>query len=276
MKLVMTLLVRDEADILAANLDYHLQRGVDFVIATDNRSEDATRDILEGYRHQGVLHYLYEGDDDYAQHRWVTRMARLAASEFGADWVINNDADEFWWPEQGDLKQVLAAMPAEIKAIGAPRSNFLPRPLLPGEFFAEHMTVREATSRNAVGAPLPPKVCHRAYPDIEVEQGNHAVSRHGRSLPVAPAPMTIFHFPLRGYAQFANKIAKGGAAYARNTYLPPEVGITWRRLYETWQKGELEAYYRAQVPGEAEIEQGIREGRLLREERLKDFFASLG
>jgi hypothetical protein len=38
MKLVMTLLVRDEQDILADNLDFHLAQGVDEVIVTDNGS----------------------------------------------------------------------------------------------------------------------------------------------------------------------------------------------------------------------------------------------
>ena len=49
MKLVMTLLVRDEADIVDAQIAYHLDAGVDFVVATDNRSEDATTEILERY-----------------------------------------------------------------------------------------------------------------------------------------------------------------------------------------------------------------------------------
>ena len=38
MKLVMTLLVRDEDDIIASNIDFHLNRGVDFIIAMDNLS----------------------------------------------------------------------------------------------------------------------------------------------------------------------------------------------------------------------------------------------
>jgi hypothetical protein len=44
-------------------------------------------------------------------------MARLACTEFAADWVINNDADEFWWPERGDLKQVLGAVPPSCDAV---------------------------------------------------------------------------------------------------------------------------------------------------------------
>ena len=49
MKLVMTLLVRDEADIVDAQIAFHLDAGVDFVVATDNRSEDGTTAILERY-----------------------------------------------------------------------------------------------------------------------------------------------------------------------------------------------------------------------------------
>ena len=54
MKLVMTLLVRDEADIVDAQIAFHLDAGVDFVVATDNRSEDGTTEILERYAREGI------------------------------------------------------------------------------------------------------------------------------------------------------------------------------------------------------------------------------
>ena len=38
MKLVQTLVVRDEVDIVDAQIAYHLNAGVDFVIATDHES----------------------------------------------------------------------------------------------------------------------------------------------------------------------------------------------------------------------------------------------
>jgi hypothetical protein len=85
----------------------------------------------------------------------------------------------------------------------------------------------------------------------------------------------ILHFPMRSYRQFANKIIKGGAAYGRNTYLPWAVGATWRRLYEIWQFGELEGYYRASVADDEAVERGLKEGRLVRDERVKDALARL-
>ncbi len=275
MKLIMTLLVRDEEDIIASNIDYHLHNGIDFIIATDNLSTDRTADILKSYEKRGLLYCIHENEDDYTQHAWVTRMARLACTEFGADWIINNDADEFWWPHHGNLKTILEEVESSTSAVSAERSNFLPRPVSSESFFADILTIREQNSLNALGTPLPPKVCHRAYADIEVAQGNHSVARNGIELATVRVPITILHFPLRSYKQFANKIAKGGAAYARNRYLPAGIGITWRYLHQLWEQGELEAYYNSQVLNDAAIDRGLKEGTLIQDERLKMFFSGL-
>ena len=47
---------------------------------------------------------------------------------------------------------------------------------------------------------------------------------------------------MRTYAQFENKIVKGGRAYARNRS-SQHTGRTWRRLYELWEQGELRRHY---------------------------------
>ena len=49
----MTLLLRDEEDIVRENLDFHLAQGVDRVIVTDNGSEDRTLEILRSTRRGG-------------------------------------------------------------------------------------------------------------------------------------------------------------------------------------------------------------------------------
>lgn len=275
MKLVMTLLVRDEEDIISANIEYHLARGVDFFVVTDNLSEDHTPEILEHYRGMGVLHRITETDDSFAQHEWVTRMARMAHAEFGADWVIESDADEFWWPEKAsDLKAALQAVPVEAAAVRAERHNFVPRPRT-ANGFVNTMIVREARSVNALGAPLPPKVCHRGFEDVAVEQGNHAVSRAGVRLETVSAAISILHFPLRTYRQFAHKIAVGGAAYERSPELKA-FGGTWRMLHEKLKRGELEEYYRSQELDDEAIERGLVEGRLEHDDRLRTFVQQHG
>lgn len=265
----MTLLVRDEEDILDANLRYHFAAGVDFVIATDNLSVDGTSEILAGYEREGRLLRLEAHDDIYDQSRWVTRMARLAATEHGADWVINSDADEFWWPESGNLTNVLESVPERHGAVSVTRTNFVPRPSSAEPFFRS-MTVRERTSLNALGQPLPGKACHRAYPDVLVEMGNHGAARTQQDLTTVNAALTIFHFPLRTYAQFENKIAKGGAALERNPAFPPNLVATWRMLYGLLLNGELESYYESLVLSDAAVASGLANGTLVRDERLLD------
>ena len=46
MTVVMTLVVCDEADIVDAQIAYHLNAGVDFVIASDHESRDGTTEKI--------------------------------------------------------------------------------------------------------------------------------------------------------------------------------------------------------------------------------------
>jgi glycosyltransferase involved in cell wall biosynthesis len=267
MKLVMTLLVRDEQDIVRENLDFHLAQGVDEVIVTDNGSQDATVEILREYESRGVVRLLLEPTDDYSQGRWVTRMARLAATG-GADWVINNDADEFWWPRAGSLRSIFEQLSDEIGLVVARRQNFVPRPE-DGRPFWERMTLRERESLNPLGKPLPPKLAHRAHPEIAVAQGNHKVEGAQLGERLDDGSIEILHFPMRTYGQFENKIVKGGRAYGRNRELPQRTGRTWRRLYEAWEEGRLRDHYDDNVVAER------ARADLVEDTRLRDFLRGL-
>lgn len=270
MKLIATLLVRDEADILGDWFDFHLAQGVDEFIVTDNRSVDETANIVKSYQRICPVHYVYEPDDTYAQSRWVTRMARMAASELDADWVVHSDADEFWWPEAGTLKSSLDEACSDEGFFLVPRVNFVPVPE-DGRPWYERMVVRETFSLNDVGAPLPPKVCHRADPGIVVEQGNHAVRDTDLRPGLGTPPLIILHYPKRSWRTFSNKIAKGGAAYERNTELDPRTGRTWRELYKRLLAGDLPQWYEEQVMTPAAIARGMEAGQLVTDHRLRDY-----
>ena len=274
MKLVMTLLVRDEEDIIRENIEYHLAQGVDFIIATDNRSVDSTKSILKEYEKKGKLLYIYEGDDNYNQHQWVTKMAKIAISEYGADWVINNDADEFWWPKStSTLKEAFLSIPHHYNIVQAERKNFvLINTKDDSKVFYEQMIFKDLYSLNPLGQPLPPKQAHRGDANVIVDQGNHSVKGIGEQN-VIEEIIEIFHFPIRSYHQIENKIIKGGAAYAKNSELPKNIGHTWRKLYEDYLRdGNLNEYFDNESYNDSELKESINSTQVIKDTRLKDFF----
>ena len=125
-KLVMTLRTRDQADIVDALVAFHLNAGVDYVIATDHRSQDGTVEILEEYARAGVLHLIREHGEEVRGSEWRTRMARMAATTYAADWTFSCDGDEFWWPRGPSLKDVFAATPKDCGIVFAAVRNFVP------------------------------------------------------------------------------------------------------------------------------------------------------
>ena len=274
-KLVMTLLVRDEQDILEANLEFHHRQGVDFFIVMDNLSVDSTTAIIRRWVDRGLAHYILQQQDDYAQAEWVTSMARMASTDFGADWVINNDADEFWWPREGTLKETFAAISPEFNALLAPRTNFVPLAQEDSDApFYERMVYRESVSLNPLGRPLPPKLAHRGSPLVQVAQGNHSVSGL-QPLNVTHGMVEILHYPIRSYGHLLNKISKGGAAYERNRALPQRVGQTWRALYrEVLATQGLADYYQKHLYSDERLAEELATGKILRDERLRRFFTS--
>lgn len=276
MNLVMTLLVRDEEDILQSNIEFHLAQGVDFIIATDNLSVDSTPKILKHYERKGVLHYIHENNDNYNQHEWVTRMARLAYANYNADWVINNDADEFWWPREATLKETFSKIQADINVVLAQRTNFvyLPEKSTTTPFY-KNMVYRQKVSLNPLGESLPPKVAHRGSNSIIVNQGNHSITGCGQQN-VIDNVIDILHFPLRRYDQYLKKIAVGGAAYQRNEQLPIEIGKTWRELHQQYRvHGNLDMYMKDHAYDNKRIDEELHTGHLVKDVRLKNFLEDL-
>ena len=274
MKLVMTLLARDEADIVDAQIAYHLDAGVDYVIATDNRSEDATTEILERYASEGHLHLIREPGDDLRQTEWVTRMARLAATEFGADWVLNTDADEFWWPRRGDFRDLFAAIPPRFGVVRGAWRNFVPRPD-DERFFAERMTVRLCTP-SFHPHPLSThfKSAHRAVADVRVGRGNHEAFGTGLVPLRGWYPIEILHFPVRSLEHCLRKYVTQFVALERNA----EKGIAGHmaEAYRAYKAGALEDFYAPLVVDEVALADGVLHGDLAVDTRLRDRLRDLG
>ncbi len=271
MKLVMTLVVRNEADIVGANLDYHLAQGVDFVIVTDHGSKDGTSEILREYERMGVAQVIRDEEEGHHQSRRVTRMVELARVEHGADWVINNDADEFWWPLVGSLRDVFASLPARYAQIIVPRRNFrpLPDPEEPDgrRPFYSRLIYRETNSLSLADQP---KVAHRPLPNVEVAPGNHSISPDLSAVP-ASGVLEIFHFPMRSYEQFERKVVQVGLGYEKVLDRSPGVGRDQLELLGLQRAGRLCEYYGGLVLDDGALRRGMQAGTIALDRRLDDF-----
>jgi glycosyl transferase family 2 len=266
----MTLMVRDEADIIERQIDFHRAAGVDFFVVTDHESRDGTSEILQRYAEEGILYRIPVVSPAKRQAEWVTRMARLAATDFGADWVINSDADEFWWPWGGNLKEVLQRIPERYGILETFVRAFLPR-AGKGDF-ADRMTVRFAPAA-PVNSPFSPfrvnvRLLHRATADIVVGRGNATLSTSLSTLP-GWSPVEVLHVPIRSFAQFEQKFLthyKASGARRRGEHV---------RAYEASQAGRLDALYEEICVDDERLQRGLAEGSLAIDTRLRDAFRAL-
>ena len=272
MKVVMTLRARDEADIVGAQIDFHLNAGVDFVVAIDHRSRDGTTEILESRARDGHLQLVREDAAAMDEGDWATRLARIAAREFGADWVIGSDADEFWWPRGGSLKEVLASVPARYGVVHALLRQFVPRPD-DGSFFAERMTARVsgAAPINDPTSLFRPnlKAVHRGDPEVTLSAGAHTLLDSSLVPMRGWYPIELLHFPIRSFEQCDRKYAnlRDSLGRSRNAY--------YERVHRARQEGRFVEFYGSLVIDDEALERGVRDGSLVVDTRLRDALRTL-
>jgi glycosyl transferase family 2 len=269
MKLVMTLLVRDEEDIPRDHVDYHLNAGVDHVIAIDHRSQDRSTEILESYARQRVLTHTREEGTFSQQGDWQTHMSRLAATEHGADWVIPSDADEFWMPRGPSLKEALASVPDGVGVVCGLQRNFVPQRDDDG-WFVERLTVRLGGHApiNDPATPFRPvvKVAHRGDPRVVISGGGaHRVFGLGEA-PTGWYPLDILHFPFRSREQSGRKYRKTWTGWERN--LRGDLA----RARRASDEGRTGAMWDRIALDEKDVREGIEAGSLIADVRLRDAF----
>ena len=273
MRIAMTLMVRDEADVIAAMLEHHAAQGVDVFIITDNGSVDGTLEHIDEFAKRHEVDLRVDPVQRKQQSSLVTGMARDAATRHGADWVLNADADEFWLPASGGtIAEKLSAYPADLSVFQVPVIDLTGHPAESGTGLDRLIwrDDRPVDELNAVGirAHSSPNAVHRADADIVVAQGNHEVNRPSGEAPGGDLGIEVLHLPWRSWSQFSRKVENAGLAYAANPDLTPSANHHGMRDYGRLLEGSLLAAYVARHPLADELQQGEELGWFRRDERL--------
>src|SRR6266566_9343283 len=230
---------------------------------TGLRTRNGTTEILESYEQQGVLR-LFREQGEMRESDWRTRMARLAVTEHGADWVINTDADEFWMPRRATLKEALQAVPGAYGVVWAITRHFLPRAGDMGSF-AERMTVRLSATAplNDPTSPYRPhaKAAHRADPEIVVLFGSHDVVT--KLVPLRGwYPADVLHFPFRTREQYERK-------GVRRAHGDKPLG-QYVKAYAASERGRVADFFGSLTADDETVADGRRTGTLVEDTRLRD------
>lgn len=254
MKIVGVYLVRNEADVIEANLRSHLSTWIDSALVVDNGSSDDTLSRVKALAEELPIKWTSD-PGPYRQQAIFTELAR-EAHRAGATWVLPIDADEFWCGVGADPRQELAntdagALFAEMLTFVQRRDvvHSSPQALMT-------MTRRAATSIPREGAEaaldrreacfveieLPRKCIVRPTEDVTIAFGNHGAS----AVDGAEAPanvITCFHAPIRSYDALVIK-AHMGPRYGPGGFSPGQ-GWHSRRWYRLLEAGSLDQEWAA-------------------------------
>ncbi|MGX5680784.1 glycosyltransferase family 2 protein [Schumannella luteola] len=274
--LALTMMVRDEADIVGAMLEHHLRQGVDVFIITENASIDGTADVIRDFARRATVDLRFDPEHRKQQSVRVTEMARDAFTIHGADWVINADADEFWFPvdRSRTLKEVVSELPPELRAFPVPVIDMVGPAAADGSGLDRlvYRDLRPVEEINRVGihAHATDDVLHVGDPDVTVVQGNHYVSIASAGSPPPELAIEVLHLPWRSWRQIASKVGNAGRAYDSNPELTPSPNHHGMRDYRRLQRGTLLGSYLIRMPDPEQLEAGIRDGWFILDRSVAD------
>ena len=256
MKIVATRDVKDEAELIEGTIAHLRAIGVDHIIAFDFSSTDGSFELLQAHR----------SDENF----WVVPLDNMIADEFQtwaralvalvkstkADWAIFLDADEYWIPASGSLKDCAALASADVISLN--RFNIaLGRdgPMMPNELRPQHyedlLVIAKSVEDYPEGNPDLPWIWAKAEPKVMARPKRIRGLDHGAH-DVFPLDATrlrrataddlfIAHLPFTTRSRFHRKVENIRRTFSvHDAFFGKSLAWHWRRWLKLADQGRLD------------------------------------
>ncbi|HEY6392386.1 MAG TPA: glycosyltransferase family 2 protein [Bryobacteraceae bacterium] len=287
-KIVLLVLPSEQSDILRDYIEWHLDLGVDLILAEDVGSSDSTQEILESFAKSGRVQWSLLPDKNRLKYRSEEALIKLAIERHNADWIIMNDVDEFLCPQGQDLRTILQRAAADdVTAISVPCFNMTGPVFQPARRATEMLTLRidkptdplaELTVSGDLPVPYmfvrhPPKTITRASAFAGYGPGMHSVATSWGNTREFPE-LRFLHYPIRAFDKLEAKVTAGIAFFEKNTHLEPWWSWHWRRWIRLYREGRLREDYESQFLSPAQAQELVRDGICTVDETIANWIES--
>jgi len=242
MIIVSVTMVRNEADVIEAFVRHHLGF-VDQMIIIDHLSIDDTLTILNHLKAEGApVEIVKNTRQEFLQAEASTAQMRRAAQEFGADWVLPLDADEFLTSDEDPSVRPLLDKLSPDQVYQVPWRNYVPR--AEDELNDSLLFDRIPYRRTEEPFPIYKVFVPRKYAinkKITLKVGNHGIRKGKRRKktirPLDAEQLHLAHFPVRSIAQLTSKALLGWAARLASHEQKGNMNYHLKRLFEEIRTG---------------------------------------
>lgn len=281
--LALLLVTRNEADLLRLNLQHHLDWGIDHIAVADNRSTDATPDVLREF--DGPVHSRVFDDFHVRQTHRHQMLAELQAlTGGGIEWAGISDTDEFFWSPR-PLRELLAEVPDDVVAVNFDAKQFVPTALDRDD---GPLPARREYRVADVDSPLytsytEGKTFYRAS-WLGALPVDHNCAAHEHECVLLPQPrlrheeMALHHYMVQDEDQFVDKVVRlinwakppKRRAERLRWYLTPAQRRPLPKWTSDWKKTWWRVY---QEGGEAGVRDYYRTVYVIPQERVAEYLA---
>ena len=250
LKLAMTLLVKNEEKLIEKNIRFHYAMGVNIFVITLHNSTDNTLNIVNKLKSEGIpIEIIIANEKGYFQAKRVHKMIKIAQKKYKADWIINADADEFYYSKDLNLrKSIIKYESGNVIKLDSTFSfpDGKEDRLLNPYFITNNipkfwLNLYPDISCNGryVGRNSCPKVIHTTKNYIRILPGNHNVNMLFKKV-IPTDEIILYHFSDGSYQDFEEKVIRYIDTFAAEENTS---GVHVKHMIDLYKQGKLKEFY---------------------------------